>query len=230
MSSPGFKLYLTPWAHQDWFVHVVVPRARQADFLPFYFGALRHPEKESYCGQKPEAWLSADCSDTSELQGVDIFYLQVWVRLGFLCVCVCLCSICVKKLGHGVCKRGRSNYGRLSSANARPRCTRPAVFPNTVSCAASSVVMFRYATKCGALPPRWVSFILWPWSCCGSMISSWPDRSHHWRLFVGILKLSNSAVPITARNDICDLFYYIFCSMFAWQKYKKCCIVGTVFF
>lgn len=30
--------------------------------------------------------LSGDCSDTSELQGADIFYLQLWVRLGSLCV------------------------------------------------------------------------------------------------------------------------------------------------
>ncbi len=99
-------------------------------------------------GQRPETWLSSDCCDTSELQGVDASYLQLWVRFlrvvwqehrvlvharvstFLMCVCVpspvCLCSlslISVKELGHDVFKGTCSNYGQLCSLNALPHCT-----------------------------------------------------------------------------------------------------------
>lgn len=64
-------------------------------------------------GQRPEMRLFSDCSDTSELQGVDFFSfsfnLQLWVRLDSLCclrrtlslcacVCVCLLEVSVRVL------------------------------------------------------------------------------------------------------------------------------------
>lgn len=115
-----------------------------------FWGVTSSVGRSAIPGQGPETRLPSDCSDTSELQGVDISYLQLRVRLDFsmccltrapglrarecvsICsecgLCVCLCSLClisVKKLGHNVCKGACSNYGQLCSLNALPYCTLP---------------------------------------------------------------------------------------------------------
>lgn len=109
--------------------------------LWIYFGALHHSEWVCYSVQRAETQLCSDCSDTSELQGADLLlYLQLWIRLDFLCwkmglcrvsffhLCVCVC-VClrrfqnVEKLGHDVCTGACSNNGQLCSLDALSYCT-----------------------------------------------------------------------------------------------------------
>lgn len=152
---------------QGWLIHIITPQA--CCCCTFLLEHYIIWWRSAIPGQRPEIWLSSDCSGTSELQGVDIFYLQLWVRLDFLCVvwrgalgmcaqqCVSICSevrlcslwlISVKKLGHGVCKGACSNYCQLCSLNALPYCTlllhRPditIILQCTLSLAASSGVL-----------------------------------------------------------------------------------------
>lgn len=105
-----FNSHLIPWFHQGWLVHIVSPQTFCC-FTPL-LGCYIIRTRRTILGHRRETWLSSDCSDASELQGVDISYLQLLYESDFdvlfdenagsactctVCVCVSICSqrVCV---------------------------------------------------------------------------------------------------------------------------------------